>query len=60
MIQMNLRNKEAHRLRKRTYGCWGEGIVRKFGMDMYSLLYIFSSQLVLLYQDGQEQTLKFL
>ena len=29
------KQKETHRLRKRTYGCWGEGIVRKFGMDMY-------------------------
>ena len=30
-----MKQKETHRLRKRTYGCWGEGIVRKFGMDMY-------------------------
>ena len=41
---MNLfaKQKQTHRLRKRTYGCWGygqgEGIVREFGMDMYTLL----------------------
>ena len=35
------------RLREQTYGCqgvegkeWGEGIVRNFGMDMYTLLYL--------------------
>ena len=22
-----------------TYGCWGKGVVREFGMDMYTLLY---------------------
>ena len=47
------KQKETHRLRQ-------DGAVRKFGMDTYTLLYIFSSQLVLLYQDSQEQTLKFL
>ena len=26
--------------RKWTYGCWGEGIVRDFGMVMYTLLYL--------------------
>ena len=38
---MNLltRQKETHRLRKQTYGCWGEGIVRDFGKVMYTLLY---------------------
>ena len=41
MIQMNLftEQKETHRLRKRAYGCQGEGIVREQGMDMYTLLY---------------------
>ena len=29
--------KETHRLRKRTPGCWGEGIVEDFGKDMYTL-----------------------
>ena len=30
-----------HRLRERTYGCWWrEKIVREFGMDMYTLLYL--------------------
>ena len=44
MIQMNLFTKQIHRLREQTYGCWvvgGEwrrGIVREFGMDMYTLL----------------------
>ena len=37
---MNLQNrKRLHRLRKRTYGCQGEGTVREFGMDMYTLPY---------------------
>ena len=40
MIQMNLQNKEIHRLRKRTYGCGGAVIVRDFGMVMYTLLYL--------------------
>ena len=46
MIQINLltKQKETHRLRERTYGCQGagqgEGIVRKFGVDMYTLLYL--------------------
>ena len=34
------KKKETHRLRKQTYGCWGEGIVREFGMDMCTLLYL--------------------
>ena len=40
MIQMNLQNKETHRLRKRTYGCGGAVLVRDFGMVMYILLYL--------------------
>ena len=42
MIQMNLltKQKETHRLIKRTYGRWGEGIVREFGKDRYTLLYL--------------------
>ena len=32
-----------HRFRERTYSCrgtdWGKGLVREFGMDMYTLLY---------------------
>ena len=35
---------KTHRLRKQTYGCrgegWEEGIVRGFGMNMYTLLYL--------------------
>ena len=33
------KQKETHRLRKQTYGCWGEGIVRDFGKVTYTLLY---------------------
>ena len=42
MIQMNLltKQKETHRLRKRTHGCQGEGIVKDFGKVMYKLLYL--------------------
>ena len=45
MKQMNLftNQKQAHRLREQAYGHQGEGqeegIVRKFVMDMYTLLY---------------------
>ena len=47
MIQMNLftkwkQTKQIHRLREQTYGCqgegWEEGIVREFGIKMYTLL----------------------
>ena len=34
------KQKETHRLRERTYGCCEEGIVREFGMVMYTLLYL--------------------
>ena len=39
---MNLltKQKETHRLRKQTYGCWGDGIVRDLGKVMYTLLYL--------------------
>ena len=43
---MNLltKQKQTHRLRGRTYGFWGErcgeGIVKEFGMDTYTLLYL--------------------
>ena len=33
-----LQNRETHRLRIWTYGCWDEGIVREFGKVMYTLL----------------------
>ena len=33
---MNLLTK---RKDSQTYGCWGKGVVREFGMDMYTLLY---------------------
>ena len=32
------KQKETHRLRKPTHGCRGEGAVRDFGKDMYTLL----------------------
>ena len=37
---MNLftKQKDTHRLRKQTYGCGEEGIVREFGKVMYILL----------------------
>ena len=34
------KQKETHRLRKQTYGCHGEGVVRDFGKVMYTLLYL--------------------
>ena len=36
MIQMNLfaKQKETHRLREQTYGCWEGKVVREFGMDI--------------------------
>ena len=38
------KQKQTHRLREGTCGCqgegWGEGVVREFGMDMYTLLYL--------------------
>ena len=34
-----MKQKETHRLSELTYSCWGEGIVRKFGKIMYTLLY---------------------
>ena len=43
---MNLftKQKQVHRLREWTYDCrgkdWGTGIVREFGIDMYTLLYL--------------------
>ena len=43
---MNLltKQKQTHRLGEGTYGCrgeeWGDGVVREFGMDMYTLLYL--------------------
>ena len=45
MVQMNLfaKQKQTHRLREGTYGYGGKlggGIVREFGSDMYTLLYL--------------------
>ena len=38
------KQKQTHRLREGTYGYlregWEEGIVREFGIDMYTLLYL--------------------
>ena len=47
-----------HRLTERTYGYgggegWGRGIVREFGIDMYTLLYIkWITNMDLLYSTG--------
>ena len=46
LIQMNLytNQKQTHRLREEISGCrvegWGEEIIREFGMDMDTLLYL--------------------
>ena len=43
---MNLltKQKQTHRLGEGTWGCrgeeWGDDVVREFGMDMYTLLYL--------------------
>ena len=42
---MNLQNRNRFTdLERMNYGCWeerwGEGIVREFGMDMYTLIYL--------------------
>ena len=39
---MNLlaKQKDIHRLREGSYDCWRKGIVREFGMDMYTPLYL--------------------
>ena len=38
------KQKQTHKLREGTYGYWGEelweGIVREFGIDKYTLLYL--------------------
>ena len=39
-LYKEMKQKETHRLREQIYGCWGEGIVREFGMDMYTVLYL--------------------
>ena len=42
MIQMNLlsKQKEIHRLGKRTHGCRGEGTVKDLGKVMYTVVYL--------------------
>ena len=39
---MNLltKQKETHKLRERIFSCQGDGIVREFGKDMYTLKYL--------------------
>ena len=42
-MNLFIKQKQNHRLRKPTYGCWGneeEQIVGELGMDMYTLLYL--------------------
>ena len=57
MLHTNLFTKQTHRLREQIYGCQGEGlgerIVREFGIDMYTLLYLkWKANKVLLYSMG--------
>ena len=45
MVQMNLQNRRRRTdLEKQLNSCcgeaWGKGMVREFGMDMYTLLYL--------------------
>ena len=40
MIQLLTKQKETHRRREQTYGCWEEGTVRESDIDMYTLLYL--------------------
>ena len=39
-MNLFMKQKQTHRLREQTYGYWGEEIVREFGIDMYTLLYL--------------------
>ena len=43
-VNLLTKQKKTHRLREWTYGCqeegWGEGIVRAFGMDTYTMPYL--------------------
>ena len=47
---MNLFMKETHRLRERTYGCWGgseeweEGIIRESGIDIHMAMFKMDNQ----------------
>ena len=38
--ELTYKTERDHRLRKGTYGCWGDGIVRDLGKVMYTLLYL--------------------
>ena len=59
MIQMNLftKQKESHRLREQAHGCqargMGQGRVREFRINMYTLLYFkWITKKLLLYSTG--------
>ena len=41
-MNLFIKQKQNHRLREPTYGCWGneKGTDRELGMDMYTLLYL--------------------
>ena len=39
-MNIHTNQKKAHQLREHAYGCRGGGIVREFGMDMCTLLYL--------------------
>ena len=50
---MNLLTKQKETRRKQTYSCQGEEIVREFGMDMFTLLYLrWMTNKDLLYSTG--------
>ena len=53
--------KATHRLREWTYGCQGEGIVREFGIDIYTRRYCSIARVTLLnimWQPGWKGSLK--
>ena len=61
MTEMNLftnaKQKPPHRLRRRAYGCleeeWGEELVREYGINTHTLLYLkWITSKVLLYRQG--------
>ena len=66
------KQKETHRLREQNYGCWGEEwgeeVVREFGMDLYTLLYLkwvtrtyciaYGTPLSVIWQPGLEGSLE--
>ena len=55
--ELTYKTKQVHKLRKQAYGFWGKGqgeqIVREFGMDVYTLIYLkWATNKNLLYSTG--------